>query len=236
MGIIQFTENFQDLSTDRGYQFKFFCDKCHNGFMSSFQTSVAGVAGGLLHAAGNIFGGILGQAGSSAYEVQRAVAGKAHDEALKKAVEEVKPLFKQCSRCGKWVCPQNCWNPKRGLCMDCAPDVEREMAAAQAQATKDQIWEKAQTTDYVKNIDMTEETVVVCPECGAKTQAGKFCPECGGKLRAKVACPKCGTEVEEGTKFCPECGEKVAVKSACPKCRAEVPPGTKFCPECGSKI
>ena len=208
MSLIRFTENYEDLSTDKGFQFKFFCDKCHNGCMSSFQTSVTGVAGGLLHAAGSLFGGVFGQAGDSAYEIQRAVGGKAHDEALRKAVEEVKAQFKQCSRCGKWVCPENCWNAKRGLCEDCAPDVEEEMAAAQAQATKEQIWKKATETDYTKNIDMTTEAVAFCPQCGAKTQASKFCPECGAKLRAKSECPKCGTEVEAGTKFCPECGHR----------------------------
>lgn len=210
MSLIRFTENYEDLSTDRGYQFKFFCDKCGNGYMSSFQMSVTGAAGGLLRAAGNLFGGVLGQAGDSAYEIQRTVGGKAHDEALRKAVEEVKGHFKQCSRCGKWVCPENCWNHKRGLCENCAPDVEEEMAAAQATATKDQIWEKAATTDYTKNLDMTTEAVAFCPQCGAKTQGSKFCPECGAKLRAKSECPKCGAEVEAGSKFCPECGARMA--------------------------
>ena len=27
MPLIQFTENYEDLSTDRGYQFKFLCDR-----------------------------------------------------------------------------------------------------------------------------------------------------------------------------------------------------------------
>ena len=95
MGLIQFTKNYDDLSTDRGFQFKFYCDKCHNGYLTSFQTSVTGVAGGLLQAAGNIFGGMLGSAGQGAYEIQRAIGGKAHDEALQKAVTEAKPHFKQ---------------------------------------------------------------------------------------------------------------------------------------------
>ena len=209
MSLIRFTENYEDLSTDRGYQFKFFCDKCHNGYLSSFQTSVTGLAGGLLRAAGNVFGGVLGQAGQGAYEIQRAVGGKAHDDALRTAIEEVKGHFKQCSRCSKWVCPENCWNQKRGLCEDCAPDVEEEMAAAQAQATKDQIWQKAAQTDYTKKLDMTTEAVAFCPQCGAKTQASKFCPECGAKLRARSECPKCGAEVEAGSKFCPECGNRM---------------------------
>ena len=208
MGLIQFTQNQEDLSTDRGFQFKFFCDKCQNGYLTSFQTSVTGVAGGLLRAAGNIFGGVLGSAGDSAYEIQRAVGGKAHDEALRKAVEEAKPHFKLCSRCGKWVCPEICWNPKRGLCEACAPDVEEEMAAAQAQATKDQIWEKAAATDYTKNLKMDAHAVAFCPECGAKAGTAKFCPQCGFKLNAKATCPECNAEMEPNAKFCPECGHQ----------------------------
>ena len=45
MTLIAFTKNHQDLSTDRGYQFNFYCDKCGNGYMTSFQASVIGTAG-----------------------------------------------------------------------------------------------------------------------------------------------------------------------------------------------
>jgi hypothetical protein len=31
MALIQFTRNYQDLSTDQGYQFEFSCDRCGNG-------------------------------------------------------------------------------------------------------------------------------------------------------------------------------------------------------------
>jgi hypothetical protein len=208
MSMIRFTQNHDDLSTDRGYQFKFYCDRCGNGYLSSFQTSVTGMAGGLLNAAGSIFGGVLGRAGGSAYELQRAVGGKAHDDALRTAVEEVRQQFRQCNRCGKWVCPEVCWNPRRGLCLECAPDVEQEMAAAQAQATKDQVWQKASETDYTKKLDLAQDVVAYCPECGAKTQGGKFCPECGAKLSAKTKCSECGAEYAPGAKFCPECGAK----------------------------
>ncbi|MBI4875516.1 MAG: zinc ribbon domain-containing protein [Acidobacteria bacterium] len=208
MSTIQFTENYQDLSTDRGYQFKFLCDRCGNGYLSSFQTSVTGMATGLLGAAGSLFGGMFHQAGSGAYELQRTVGGKAHDSALRTAVDEIKPQFHQCKRCGKWVCPDVCWNVKRGLCIVCAPDLEQEMAAAQAQATKDQVWQKASETDYTKKLDMTQDVSAYCPECGAKTKGGKFCPECGANLQAKTACAKCGAEFEPGVKFCPECGTK----------------------------
>ena len=45
MPVIEFTDNYQDLSTDQGFQFKFHCERCGDGFMSSFQTNTIGVAG-----------------------------------------------------------------------------------------------------------------------------------------------------------------------------------------------
>ncbi len=209
MGLIQFTRNHEDLSTDRGYQFKFFCDKCGNGYMTQFQTSYVGVASDVARMAGNIFGGVFGRVGSSTYDVQRMVGGKAHDEAFAKAVEETKQHFQQCSRCGKWVCPEACWNASKGLCEECAPDTQEEMAAAQAQATKDQVFEKARATNYVEKIDMKTSTTAKCPSCGAKTEGGKFCPECGLPLARNVTCEKCGAEASSASKFCPECGDRL---------------------------
>jgi len=46
--MIQFVANYEDLSSDRGYQFKFNCDKCGNGYMSPFETSILGTGAGLL--------------------------------------------------------------------------------------------------------------------------------------------------------------------------------------------
>lgn len=205
--IIQFVRNYEDLSTDRGYQFKFYCDHCGNGYMSSFQASMLGMASGLLNAAGSIFGGIFGQAGHGAYHVQQAIGGKAHDDALKKAVEEIKHKFKQCTRCGKWVCPEICWNEKRNLCEDCAPDLGEETAVAQAQAAREQIHEKARQTNLVEDVDMKVEAVASCASCGARVGSSKFCPECGTAINQKAKCKKCGAEVSSTTKFCPECGE-----------------------------
>ena len=152
--IIQFVKNYEDLSTDRGYQFRFHCDMCGNGYMSSYKTSSVAMASSLLRAASSMLGGIFSQVSHGSYEIQRAIGGKAHDDALREAVAEIKHKFKQCSRCGKWVCPQICWNEKRGLCLSCAPDLARETAAAQAQAACEQIREKVQKTDYVADIDV----------------------------------------------------------------------------------
>ncbi len=206
-GIIQFVKNYEDLSTDRGYQFKFYCDHCGNGYMSSFDPSMLGMASGILNAAGSIFGGIFGRAGDSAYHVQQAIGGKAHDDALQKAVAEIKHKFKQCSRCGRWVCPEVCWNEKRNLCEGCAPDLAEEIASAQANAAVEQVREKARSTNYVKDVDMEVEATANCASCGARLGAAKFCPECGQPVNAKAQCKKCGAELSASSKFCPECGE-----------------------------
>ena len=221
--MIQFTRNYEDLSTDRGYQFKFHCDKCGKGFMSPFEASGVGTAGSLLRAAGDLFGGFLSNAGSSAYEVQRAVGGKAHDDALMRAVEEGKKHFHQCSRCGRWVCPEVCWNAQAGQCEECAPNFQEEMAHAHAQAKaeamRDQMHDAAKKQNYVAGVDMSAGAVMrapgpptaapdACGACGAAIGTAKFCPQCGTP-RKPAGCPKCGAGIVAGTKFCGECGGKL---------------------------
>lgn len=236
MSLIQFTENYDDLSTDMGYQFKFYCDRCHNGYMSTFQPSVVGTAGSLLRAAGSFFGGVLGSAGNSSYEVQRAVGGKAHDDALRHAVEEVRGKFHQCKRCGKWVCPDTCWNKSRGMCLDCAPDIQAELAAAQVQATIDQINEGVRNVDFTKNLDLAGENAATCPKCGERV-TGKFCMSCGAAIAPKVKCAKCSASFDVGAKFCPQCGAPAkAAKPKCPQCGKEYETAPKFCAECGTKM
>lgn len=208
MVAIRFTGNHEDLSTDKGFQFKFYCEKCQNGYMSSFRTSKLGMASSALQAAGSLFGGIFGNAAHGAYEIQRAVGGPAHDAALEEAVEEIAPIFKQCTRCGHWVCEPVCWNRKAGLCENCAPDFDEEMAAAQAEAAREQIQLKAREVDWTKQRDVARVSGAVCPACGVKTQGGRFCVECGTPLNAKKKCGGCGHEIEGAPKFCPECGQK----------------------------
>jgi hypothetical protein len=221
MGLIQFVQNYQDLSTDRGYQFKFHCDKCGNGFMTRFQPSAIGMAESVLHIASNVFGGFLSNVSNSAYEVQRAIGGSAHDAAVEAAVREGKEHFHQCSRCGKWVCPEVCWNAEAGLCEGCAPNFQEEFAAAharaKAQAAAAQLNEKAAKTDYVAGVEMGANVVVpvkkgatpaMCAACGAQLAPGAhFCAQCGAP-RPPTGCPGCGATLEPQAKFCAQCGAK----------------------------
>jgi membrane protease subunit (stomatin/prohibitin family) len=209
MASIEFVQNYDDLSTDQGFQFKFYCDRCRNGFMSTFVSNKIGMAGGFLRAAGGLLGGVLGSAGNSAYEIQRAVGGPAHDKALREAVQEIKPLFNQCRRCGKWICKEVCWNGEKGLCKECAPVLAEEVASAQASAMREQVNVKARETDQAQGADLSVQTAAQCPKCGAETAGAKFCPECGAPLAAKDKCPQCSARIPAGSKFCPECGTKV---------------------------
>jgi membrane protease subunit (stomatin/prohibitin family) len=209
MALIQFTRNHTDHSTDKGYQFEFFCDRCGNGYMSEFKSSAVGMASSALRAASNIFGGFMGSVSSSTYEIERAVQGPGHDRAFRECIEEAKPNFRQCPKCSHWVCNAPCWNAPRMLCYDCAPDIETELASAQVQTTIEQMRDKLREQDLTKNLNLTAEAVALCSSCGARTQGSKFCPECGKPLRPKNECSKCGTQVQSGTKFCPGCGNKM---------------------------
>lgn len=235
MAMIRFTANFDDLSTDRGYQFRFRCDKCGNGYQSRFQSSITGMAGGFLRAAGDLFGGILHDAANSAYDIQRAVGGKAHDEAFAAAVEEAKQHFHQCTRCGNWVCPDVCWNAKANLCEGCAPNYEEELAASHAQAkadaTRQQLYDKAYQTDYVSGMDMSVDSITSAPTRNtvSPTVEAANAPSIVG-----LSCTACGT-VANG-KFCPECGQPMNAKLRCKSCQAELEGKPKFCGECGAKV
>ena len=44
--------------------------------------------------------GMLSRATSTSYEIERATQGPAHDKALREAVEEARPNFRQCPKCG----------------------------------------------------------------------------------------------------------------------------------------
>ena len=79
--MIQFVANYDDHSNDRGFQFQFHCDRCGNGFMSEFHTSIAGIAGTALRTAGSLIGGWLGSASWNSYEVERTAYGPLRDAA-----------------------------------------------------------------------------------------------------------------------------------------------------------
>jgi hypothetical protein len=103
-GMVFFTDNYQDHSTREGYQFEFCCGRCGNGYQSSFQRSLMGFGGQMLRMGGDLLGGAIGgkaqEIGWDSQYMSDGVASPARDKALAKAVDEMKPYFKQCNRCG----------------------------------------------------------------------------------------------------------------------------------------
>jgi membrane protease subunit (stomatin/prohibitin family) len=214
MDKIEFTRNYSDLSTNQGFQFEFFCDRCGSGFRTRFRQSTMGTVSSALEAAGSFFGGIFGQAADLGERARSATWEKGHDEAFTKAMKELKPDFFQCPRCSSWVCRKSCWNTKKGLCKNCAPDLGVEMAAAQASRTVEETWSHSQVAEedreMLKEKSWREGVRATCPSCNAPLPAKvKFCPDCGEKIKSEMHCTQCSAKLNPGVKFCPECGAKV---------------------------
>ena len=208
---VPYTDNYQDHSTEAGYQFEFFCERCGNGYKSGFKPSALGIGTKLSRGIGGMLSGGLANLGYAGSELKDLTESQAKDKALRAAVEECSPLFNQCHRCGQWVCKTICWNEEFALCVGCAPKLEQEMAGAQSDARLNQMREKVQGVDWTTDINVERKQVALCPHCGAEApQSGKFCADCGQPLSMPVNCLKCGAESPRGTKFCPECGERFA--------------------------
>ncbi|NMC55510.1 MAG: zinc ribbon domain-containing protein [Chloroflexi bacterium] len=210
---IQFTRNYQDKSTNQGFQFEFFCDRCGNGYRTRFRPFAAGMVSGALDTASGLLGGLFSRAADVGNSVSSAAYERAHDQAFQEAAQELKPQFVQCPRCSSWVCKDRCWNEKRGLCKDCSPDLGVEMSAAQSSRSVEEVWAHSKMAEEDKKLaegNWRETIRASCPECGAPQAVNaKFCPECGAKLKANVHCPECGAKLQPGAKFCTECGKKV---------------------------
>lgn len=210
---IEFVKNYSDLSTNEGFQFEFYCDRCGSGYRTRFKPSLTGKVSGLLDTAGSIFGGVFNNAANIGERVRSATWEKAHDEAFLEASNELRADFIQCPRCMAWVCRKSCFNNKKGLCKECAPDLGVEMAAAQASKSVEEVWAHAAMAEEDKKLDTAawrEGITATCPQCEKPLAANaKFCPECGFNLKAKKYCPECGNNILAGTKFCAECGTKI---------------------------
>jgi hypothetical protein len=210
---IEFTNNYNDLSTDRGFQFEFLCNNCSSGYRTQFQPFMAGTVAGALDTANSLFGGLFGHAAELGERVRSAGWQKAKDEAYAAALQEIRAEFVQCPRCQNWVCQKRCWNGKRGLCKQCSPDLGVEMSAAQAARSVEEVWAHARMSDEDRKLsegNWSETIRASCPECGAaQATNAKFCPDCGAKLKTAAHCPECGSKLQPDARFCTDCGNKV---------------------------
>ncbi len=244
-----FTRNYEDNSTEAGFQFTFYCDICEDGYKSSFVESETYRKGrglrGLAQGAG-IVGNLLGLGGigysierggnvlSERFEGQSPEWHKEHELAFERAQNEAQQHFHRCHGCHQWVCDAD-YNEDEGLCVECAPRQEVYVAKARANAMQRNIDEESETATVWKG--KIESKTTVCPVCGKPAGSGKFCNNCGASM-ARVPCPACGAQMAPGVKFCNECGASMAAPRArkCPSCGAEAAPGVKFCGDCGAKL
>lgn len=217
-----FTRNYEDNSTEAGFQFTFYCDVCNDGFKTSFVESetakknrgLRGLGQGVW-AVSNLLGGRLSNVGwavergadvlSERFNGMSAEWQKEHEQAFIRAQNEAKQHFTRCHGCNRWVC-SSCLNEDEGMCTDCAPRQNTAVAKAKAQAMQRNLDEAAQE-QTVWSSKLQSQTIV-CPTCGKPSNSGRFCNNCGGSLEAKK-CPKCGTAVADGVRFCGECGAKL---------------------------
>jgi hypothetical protein len=219
MTLQPFTRNYQDNSTDAGFQFTFLCDICGDGYKTAFIQSKTYKKAGLWKGLGSVaqIGGQL-TGHSSGYSVGQGanVMGqrfqgmtpewhKEHEAAFDTAQNEAKGHFFRCPRCHKYVC-ENDWNEQEGLCINDAPRESTEVAAARNEKMVADIKQKAETTQVFTGEISSRQTI--CPVCGKPAGQGKFCTNCGAPLGLK-ACPKCGAKNPASTSFCGECGTRL---------------------------
>ena len=215
-----FTDNFEDNSTEAGFQFTFFCDSCREGYKTSFIPSKTHGKGQIINGIGRAFSlgasffgrGDIGstvERGSDMlgdkYEGMSPEWRQEHDEAFAVAQNEAKGHFHRCPKCKMWVC-DNDWNEQDGLCVDDAPRENVEVAAARGAKLVEDIQARASQTQVFTGEIERKQTV--CPECGKPAGQGKFCNNCGATL-SMSKCTKCGAENPSESRFCGECGNKM---------------------------
>ncbi len=117
------TREYEDLSTDAGFQFRFHCERCGAAYVSHFQPC-APEPEGLLETVGEL----LADAQHDASEEHIAKGHPEHEGALRAAVAEVAEHFHECPRCGDLVCDA-CWHRAVLACEKCIPSEARSRAS-----------------------------------------------------------------------------------------------------------
>jgi hypothetical protein len=185
-----FVKNFDDMSDQNGFQFKFKCDICQDGFMTKYRQAPFAKAKGLFGAASSIgssFGGAIGGMGNSAWGASSAASymhdskwREAHEKALDEATAEARGHFTKCPGCTKYV-DATCWNEQGLMCVECSPRQAITVQKARASAFGMKAQEAMMAQDYTAEIKGAEEVKILCSKCGKPTSSGKFCEVCGAR-------------------------------------------------------
>lgn len=220
MALQSFTRNYEDNSTEAGFQFTFYCDICQDGYKSEFVESATYKKKGFLRgltegvSIGARFLGLHdvgygvqrgGDILSERFDGMSPEWHKEHERAFERAKNEAMDHFHRCHKCHLWVCDAD-FNEEEGLCVECSPRMNVEIAVAKGKKMVRDIEERAENT-VVFDGDIEKKTIV-CPQCGKPCGEGKFCSNCGAPIGLSQ-CPRCGTTTQPGARFCNECGNKL---------------------------
>jgi len=205
-------KNYEDMSDQNGFQFKFKCDICGDGFMTKYRQAPYAKAKGLLGAAsglGSSFGiGSGWGANQAAGYMADSKWREAHEKALDDGMAEARAHFTKCPGCTKYV-DATCWNEQALMCVECSPRQAITVQKARAQAFGVKASEAMLAQDYSSEIKGGEQVKVICSQCGKPTSSGKFCESCGAPLE-RSACPSCGAKISATARFCNNCGAKLS--------------------------
>ena len=206
MATQEFTRNFTDHSNDLGFQFEFHCDKCGNGVRSSFVTNKAGVAAGLMGAASSLFGGFLGSAANASRQMKDMLRGPAWDEAFAKAAAECRPRFKQCNRCGAWVCPGSASTTSAASARAVRPTSRRKPPPRRPRPPCHRSTRRSRRSIRPAASTPTPAAPPPVPTAARPPAPESSARSAGQSLASDAPCAKCGAMVAAMAKFCPECG------------------------------
>jgi hypothetical protein len=210
-----FVKNYEDMCDDNGYQFKFHCDICGDGYLSPYRQAPFARARSILGAAeslGNLGGCLFGRGGigggrGAADAMHNAKWREGKETAFDEATAEAKAHFTKCPSCAKYV-DATCWNDQTLMCVECAPRQAVVVQKAKAQAFVQKAQEIESAKDMSAVVAAAEDVTVVCPSCGKPTASGKFCEACGAPLDKRL-CPSCGAKNSMAARFCNTCGTKL---------------------------
>ena len=220
MALQPFTRNYEDNSTDAGFQFTFYCDLCREGYKTQFIESKTYKKGRFLRGIGGAISTVSSLTGkyNLGYSAERGADilserfqgmspdwHKEHEAAFGHAQNEAKGHFERCPKCRQWVCA-NDWNEQEGLCVECAPRVNVEVASAKARKMVEDINDEASKTKVFHGKIESKQTL--CPQCGKPAGEGKFCNNCGASLQM-IECDQCGAQNNHNSRFCGECGNRL---------------------------
>ena len=147
-----FTRNYEDNSTEAGFQFTFYCDICNDGYKTSFVESETHKKNSKIRSLGqgvwavsNLLGGRLSNMGwamergtdvlAQRFDGMSAEWQKEHEQAFINAQNEAQRHFHRCHGCHRWVCESD-YNEAADLCVECSPLENVAVTKARAAAMR----------------------------------------------------------------------------------------------------